>query len=219
VQRFLPSWWLLTAAFFAAATLLLDQSLCADGRLTLAAHETIRAKDPPKIASVASTSAKAAALGAVVTLSLEPPRVEGSARRSEWVQVAGYTTVIHARPVLSAYPAGQQLRVIAREAGFARVQDLASGQLGWIEESSLAPLIRGYRVREVAPPEPQVAVADPSPPRPETLIRPVKVAAVATTQRPWRALTACRCNSAAGGMGRRPLQAPRPSSAHPGAWP
>jgi hypothetical protein len=62
--------------------------------------------------------------------------------------------------VLSAYPAGQQLRVIAREAGFARVQDLASGQLGWIEESSLAPLIRGYRVREVAPPEPQVAVAD-----------------------------------------------------------
>jgi hypothetical protein len=93
------------------------------------------------------------------------------------------------RPCFSAYPAGQQLRVIAREAGFARVQDLASGQLGWIEESSLAPLIRGYRVREVAPPEPQVAVADPSPPRPETLIRPVKVAAVATTQRPRRALT------------------------------
>jgi hypothetical protein len=59
VQRFLPSWWLLTAAFFAAATLLLDQSLYADGRMTLAAHETIRAKDPPKIASVASASAKA----------------------------------------------------------------------------------------------------------------------------------------------------------------
>jgi hypothetical protein len=51
--------WLLAAAFLAAATLLVDQSLYADGRLTLAAHETIRAKDPPKIASVASASAKA----------------------------------------------------------------------------------------------------------------------------------------------------------------
>jgi hypothetical protein len=200
VQRFLPSLWLLAAALFAAATLLLDHSLYADGPLTrAAANETVRAKEPLKIASMAAATAgapseKAASLGAVVTLSLEPPRVEGSARRSEWVQVAGYTTVVHARPsssspVILAYPIGQQFRVIAREAGFARVQDLGSGQLGWIEETSLTPLIRGYRVREVTPPEPQVAVAEPSPPRAEMLIRPVKVAAVATPQPPRRTPT------------------------------
>jgi hypothetical protein len=196
VQRFLPSLWLLAAALFAAATLFLDQSLYADGLTQRAAHETIRAKQIATEATARSgaPSQTTASLGTVATLSLEPPHVEGNARRSEWVQVGGYTTVVHAQPsssspVISAYPAGQQLRVIAREAGFARVQDLGSGHLGWIEETSLTPLIRGYRVREVAPPEPQVAVVEPTPPRAEVLVRPVKVAAVAAPQPPRRGLT------------------------------
>jgi hypothetical protein len=196
VQRFLPSLWLLAAALFAAATLFLDQSLYADGLTQRAAHETIRAKQIATEATARSgaPSQTTASLGTVATLSLEPLHVEGNARRSEWVQVGGYTTVVHAQPsssspVISAYPAGQQLRVIAREAGFARVQDLGSGHLGWIEETSLTPLIRGYRVREVAPPEPQVAVVEPTPPRAEVLVRPVKVAAVAAPQPPRRGLT------------------------------
>jgi hypothetical protein len=196
VQRFLPSLWLLAAALFAAAILFLDQSLYADGLTQRAAHETIRAKQIATEATARSgaPSQTTASLGTVATLSLEPLHVEGNARRSEWVQVAGYTTVVHAQPsssspVISAYPAGQQLRVIAREAGFARVQDLGSGHLGWIEETSLTPLIRGYRVREVAPPEPQVAVVEPTPPRAEVLVRPVKVAAVAAPQPPRRGLT------------------------------
>jgi hypothetical protein len=195
VQRFLPSLWLVAAALFAATTLLLDQSLYADGLTQLAAHETIRAKQiaTEAIARSGAPSQTTASLAAVATLSLEPPRVEGSAHRNQWVQIAGYTTVAHAQPsasspVVFAYPIGQQLRVIAREAGFARVQDLGSGHLGWIEETSLAPLIRGYRVREAAPSEPQVAVAEPSAPRAEVLIRPVKVAAIAAPQLPRRAL-------------------------------
>jgi hypothetical protein len=81
--------------------------------------------------------------------------------------------------VISAYPIGQQLRVIARESGFARVQDLGSGHLGWIAEAALVPRMRGYRVREPAPAEPQVvAAAERSPPpRAEPAAPHIKVAA------------------------------------------
>jgi hypothetical protein len=89
---------------------------------------------------------------------------------NEWVQVASFTTIVHARPsssspVISAYPIGQELRVIARKSGFARVQDLGSGHLGWITEAALVPRMRGYRLREQMPAEPQiVAAAEPLPP-------------------------------------------------------
>jgi hypothetical protein len=89
---------------------------------------------------------------------------------NEWVQIGSFTTVVHARPsssspVISAYPIGQELRVIARESGFARVQDLGSGHLGWITEAALVPRMRGYRLREQMPAEPQiVAAAEPLPP-------------------------------------------------------
>jgi hypothetical protein len=188
VRRFLPSLWLLGAAFYAAATLLLDHSLYTDALLAqAAARETVRAKQPLKLATV-TTERPAQGPGPAA-----PLPAPSKPHRDEWVQVAGYTTVVHARPssispVVSAYPAGQQLRVIAREGGFARVQDVASGQLGWIEQTSLAPLIRGYREREAAPPEPQVAAAEPSPPREAPAIRPVKLA-TAPRRPPRRALT------------------------------
>jgi len=89
---------------------------------------------------------------------------------NEWVQVASFTTVVHARPsssspVISAYPIGQELRVIARESGFARVQDFGSGHLGWITEAALVPRTRGYRMREQMPAEPQIVpAAEPLPP-------------------------------------------------------
>jgi hypothetical protein len=42
-------------------------------------------------------------------------------------------------PVLYAFPAGRQLRVIGREGGFARIKDLQSGATGWADERILAP--------------------------------------------------------------------------------
>jgi hypothetical protein len=198
VQRFLPSLWLLAAAFFAGATLLLNHSLYADALLAqAAAHETVRAKEPLLISPEAANRLGLLALPVPNPVRAAREAAAPLAHRKEWVQVSAYTTVVHAQPsasspVIFAYPIGQQFRVIAREGGFARVQDLGSGQLGWIQESSLTPLIRGYRVREIAPSAPQiadaassapqVAMAEPSPPRSETLIRPVKLAAVPALQ-------------------------------------
>ncbi|MGH8568706.1 MAG: hypothetical protein ACREXU_12000 [Gammaproteobacteria bacterium] len=104
--------------------------------------------------------------GALV-LAAASPAIEPKAEfRNEWVQIAGFTTVVRLRPsssapALFAYSVGRPFRVIAREAGFVRVQDLGSGQLGWIEESSLVPFVGGYRQRERRVVEPQVAVAEP----------------------------------------------------------
>ena len=42
-------------------------------------------------------------------------------------------------PVLYAFPAGRQLRVLGREGGFVRIKDLQSGATGWVEASTLAP--------------------------------------------------------------------------------
>jgi hypothetical protein len=63
-------------------------------------------------------------------------------------------------PVLFAYSVGRPLRVLSREGGFARVQDLGSGQLGWVEEASLAPFTGG-RQPEHRVAEPVVAAAGP----------------------------------------------------------
>ena len=42
-------------------------------------------------------------------------------------------------PVLYAFPAGRQLRVLGREGGFARIKELQSGATGWVDERILAP--------------------------------------------------------------------------------
>ena len=76
--------------------------------------------------------------------------------------------------MLFAYSVGRPLRVISREGGFARVQDLGSGQLGWVRESSLAPFTGGYRQREERVAEPVVAAAPP-----EATVAEPDIAAVA----------------------------------------
>ena len=145
---------------------------------------------------------------------------------NEWVQVASFTTVVHARPsssspVISAYPIGQELRVMARESGFARVQDLGSGHLGWITKAALVPRMRGYRLREQMPAEPQiVAAAEPlPPPLAESAAPHVKAAATVVPRKvappsPRIASAYCRVggyssdgNACRGRIWPRPLQA------------
>ena len=149
MQRFLPSLWLLAAALYATVALFLEHALNEKALMAqVAAHETVRAKQPARALDLKA----------------------GHAAPQRMVQVASFTTVVHARPsssspVISAYPIGQELRVMARESGFARVQDLGSGHLGWITEAALVPRMRGYRLREQMPAEPQiVAAAEPLPP-------------------------------------------------------
>ena len=139
----LPSVWLIGAALYTALILFLIRPSSEEWPLPPPTGETVRAKQP--VASVASVAA------------VTEPKVE---RRNEWVQVAAYTTVVRSRPslaapVLLAYSAGRPLRVIAREAGFVHIQDLGSGQLGWVKEGALGPFVGGYREREHGPAAPQ----------------------------------------------------------------
>jgi hypothetical protein len=76
---------------------------------------------------------------------------------------------------LFAYSVGRPLRVLARQDGFVRVQDLGSGQLGWVRENSVVPFTGGYRLREERVAEPVVAAVEPD----ATVAKP-EVAAVVT---------------------------------------
>jgi hypothetical protein len=98
-----------------------------------------------------------------------------------------------ASSVLSAYPAGLPVRVIAREHGFARVQDLGSGQFGWVKEASLAPFSGGARQREEPVLVPQVvasvAPVEAAPEAPQAAAPkpvPAKVAVSAKKAKPPR---------------------------------
>ena len=152
----LPSVWLIGAALYTALILFLIRPSSEEWPMPPPTGETVRAKQP--VASVASVAA------------VTEPKVE---RRNEWVQVAAYTTVVRSRPslaapVLLAYSAGRPLRVIAREAGFVHIQDLGSGQLGWVKEGALGPFVGGYREREDSPAAPQIAAVAP----PQTTVSP-----------------------------------------------
>jgi len=162
MRGLLPSVWLLAAALYAASLLFLIQPFSGDEAWPAPppANETVVVKQA--LAMAPQPAAPGEALLVLAAVAPEP-KIE---RRNEWVQVAGYTTVVRSRPSsaappLLAYSVGRPFRVIAREAGFVRVQDLGSGQLGWIEESSLVPFVGGYRQREQQVVEPQVAVAEP----------------------------------------------------------
>ena len=161
MRGLLPSVWLLAAALYAVSLLSLIQPFSGDDAWPAPppANETVVVKQA--LAKAPQPAAPGEALVILAAVAPEP-KIE---RRNEWVQVAGYTTVVRSRPSsaappLLAYSVGRPFLVIAREAGFVRVQDLGSGQLGWIEESSLVPFVGGYRQRELV--EPQVdAVAEP----------------------------------------------------------
>lgn len=167
MRGLLPSMWLLGAALYTALTLFLSRPVSEEWPLPLV-NETVRAKQPLK-ATKLDPGGGALPVQAAVAPAIEP-KIE---RRNEWVQIAEYTTVgrlqpSSAAPVLFAYSVGRPLRVIAREDGFVRVQDLGSGRLGWVEETSLAPFVGGYRQRVnpvmaplVASAEPQATVAKP----------------------------------------------------------
>jgi len=163
MRGLLPSVWLLAAALYAASLFSLIQPFSGDEAWPAPppANETVVAKQPLSLAPKPDPEGEASLVLAAAPV--PPPKIE---RRDEWVQVAGYTTVVRAEPttaspVLFAYAVGRPLRVIAREGGFARVQDLGSGQFGWVKESSLVPFVGGYRQREQQMVEPQVAVAEP----------------------------------------------------------
>jgi hypothetical protein len=124
------------------------------------------AKTPPAITTQA--------LGGFTLVLAALPAKPKAERRNELVQVAGYTAMVRARPSplsppRGAYTAGKPLRVIAKEGAYVKVQDLGSGQLGWIEQASLAPFTGGYRRPQ--PAEALVASATPH-------AEPVAVAAV-----------------------------------------
>ncbi|MGV1015078.1 MAG: SH3 domain-containing protein [Methyloceanibacter sp.] len=138
MSRLLLCVWLASAAFI----LLLIQSLGGHG---LFPHTAVKAKH---------------AMGTdEVVLTLAPVQ---AGRHIEWVQAARYMAVARAQastaaPVLFAATYGRPLRLIERDAAFARVQDLGTGQLGWVETRALAPFFGGYRQREATPP---IMIAD-----------------------------------------------------------
>jgi hypothetical protein len=160
----------LGAALYTALTLVLSRPVVEDWPLPPHVNETAVAKQPAKSARLIFKDEALVAEAAAPEVKFQPK----AAWHNEWAQIAGYTTVGRLRPsaaspALFAYSVGRPLRVISREGGFARVQDLGSGQLGWVRETSLAPFIGGYRQREeralepvvVAAAEPAAAAAEP----------------------------------------------------------
>ena len=136
MRGLLPSVWLLGAALYTALTLVLSGPAIEHWPLPPRVNETVIAKQPPKAAMLIFQDEPHVELAAAAAPAAAT-RVEW---RDEWAQIAGYTTVgrLHpssTSPVLFAYSVGRPLRVISREGGFARVQDLGSGQLGWVRET------------------------------------------------------------------------------------
>src|SRR5262245_11649409 len=108
----LPSVWLLGAALYAASIVSLTKPFASDEESWPAPkqiHETVVAKQP-----LAPPPTAAQAEGALVLAAAVVPKPKAE-RRDEWVQVAGYTTVVRSRPSadappLYAYSVGRALR-------------------------------------------------------------------------------------------------------------
>jgi hypothetical protein len=159
MRRLLPSVWLLAAALYTGLILVLSRPAIEEWPLPPRVNETVVVKQPPRSAGLIFTD-EILLKQTATTASVPAPW------RDEWAQIAGYTAMgrLHpssTSPVLFAYSVGRPLRVLSREGGFARVQDLGSGQLGWVEEASLAPFTGGYRQPEQRVIEPVVAAAEP----------------------------------------------------------
>jgi hypothetical protein len=175
----------LAAALYTALILVLSRPAIEEWPLPPRVDETVAVKQPPKSAGLIFTDDILRKQAAATAAAAAPP----APWRDEWAQIAGYTAMgrLHpssASPVLFAYSVGRPLRVLSREGGFARVQDLGSGQLGWVKETSLAPFTGGYRQPEHRVAEPVVAAAEPvatvaaAAPAAETMAVPDSVAAV-----------------------------------------
>ena len=73
-----------------------------------------------------------------------PGAVEDAAEEDEWANVIAGTADMRSEPsmqapLISALPAGWQVRVISRQPGWVHVQDANSGAAGWVESSAIAP--------------------------------------------------------------------------------
>ena len=155
MARILPPLWLFGAVLYTAGTLLFVQSYQARtelGSVVIPINETVKAKQPP-------------ANGPRAALPLLPRPDIAQLRLGQWVQVGRYTAVLHAFPgrpghVLGGYPVGEPFRVVALEGDYARIQDLASGQFGWMRKTDLTPYTDGYRPRRVTV-APQMVAAVP----------------------------------------------------------
>lgn len=69
---------------------------------------------------------------------------QGPMEEEEWAHVIAGTADMRSEPSLNsqliyALPAGWQVRVISREAGWVQVQDANSGASGWVEATAIAP--------------------------------------------------------------------------------
>ncbi|MGH6735987.1 MAG: SH3 domain-containing protein [Methyloceanibacter sp.] len=87
---------------------------------------------PPSTASVPSDGAAATGMG-------ERQLIDG-----ERVTVSVPAAIVRASPsegapLLFAFPAGRQARIIARRPGWVQVADAGSGAVGWIDESTIVP--------------------------------------------------------------------------------
>lgn len=180
MRGLLPSVWLLLAGLYTASLLALIQpfSFAEDWPTPPPFNETVRAKMQP---AALPPPAEAAASSFQRVSLVAPVAPKGVERQDQWVQIGGYTTVARAEPttaapVLFAYTPGRPLRVIAREGGFAHVQDLGSGQYGWVKESALAPFTGGDRQREDVAPQPQVVASAAPASVPEQVAAPKAVA-------------------------------------------
>ena len=181
MRGLLPSVWLLLAGLYTASLVALIQpfSFGDDWPTPPPRNETVRAKEPGHAALSPSPEAGAASLQRVSLVAALAPK--GVERQDQWARISGYTTVARAEPttiapVLFAYTPGRPLRVIAREGGFAHVQDLGSGQYGWVKESALAPFAGGDRQREDVAPQPQVVASAAPASVPEQVAAPTAVA-------------------------------------------
>lgn len=162
MRRLLPSVWLLAAALYTALILFVSRPAIEEWPLPPRVDETVVVKQPPRSAGLVFTDE----ILLKQTATAAPASGPQAPWRDEWAQIAGYTAMgrLHpssTSPVLFAYSVGRPLRVLSREGGFARVQDLGSGQLGWVEEASLAPFTGGYRQPEHRVAEPVVAAVEP----------------------------------------------------------
>lgn len=162
MRRLLPSVWLLAAALYTALILVLSRPAIEEWPLPPRVDETVVVKQSPRSAGLIFTDE----ILLKQTAAAAPAPVPQAPWRDEWAQIARYTAMgrLHpssTSPVLFAYSVGRPLRVLSREGGFARVQDLGSGQLGWVKETSLAPFTGGYRQPEDRVAEPVVAAAEP----------------------------------------------------------
>jgi len=181
MRGLLPSVWLILAGLYTASLLALIQpfSFGDDWPTPPPRNETVRAKEAGQTALPPLAEAGASPLQRVsLVAALAPKGVEGA---DQWARIGGYTTVALAEPmtgapVLFAYTPGRPLRVIAREGGFAHVQDLGSGQYGWVKESALAPFAGGDGQREDVAPQPQVVASAAPASVPEQVAAPTAAA-------------------------------------------